>query len=173
MRSFVLMFVVACGQPAQPAAPAQPPPAPAPDAAPPDAPAPVVVAPKPTTCAGGRDDSPPGGSATSICIGDIATDGPINLRGFRESIVNNIGALKACYDGAIPTMPALVGGTVTASLLLLRVGTASNVSAEGFVPEVADCVVRVLAHTAFPYLDAQVHVTFPITFAPPAPGSRP
>jgi hypothetical protein len=62
---------------------------------------------------------------------------------------------------------------VTASLLLLRSGTAMDVRVEGFVPEVADCVTRELAHTAFPFLDAKANITVAISFSPATPPGAP
>ena len=58
-------------------------------------------------------------------------------------------------------------GKVTASMLLLRVGTATNIVVDGPAPEVTSCIARELAHTPFPYLDGQVHVTIPIWFEQP------
>jgi hypothetical protein len=166
MRSFVLMFVLACGQPAQPAQPTPPAPEPAPAVTPDAAPPPVVTA-KPTTCAAGRDDTPPGAAtgASTICIGDIQSDGSVDVLALRASLLNNITAFKACYADVLSRARDLGGGMVTASLLLLRVGTAWDVHVDGFVPEVSDCIARELAHTQFPFLDGQRHVTFPITFA--------
>lgn len=169
------VLLVACGHPAPPAAI---PPAPEPVASgSAQEPAPSPPSRKPSTCAEGRDDSPPGGDGfanatppggkASICIGDITTDSPVDVNGLRASLVNNITALKLCYEHALDDNRDLGAGVVAASMFLLRSGTAFDVRVEGFVPSVSDCVARELAHTAFPFLANQAHVTVAITFSPP------
>jgi len=78
----------------------------------------------------------------------------------------NLAPLQICYETALAATPDLGGGTLGASLLLLRSGSALNVDVSGFAPAVDGCVARELAHVAFPYLDAQTRVTIPITFGP-------
>ena len=111
------------------------------------------------------DDHPaiaygPAGSTSIVAIGTPETTGDKAV--IRRHVRRQSPMIAACYDRALAAHPKL-SGVVTVRFTIGRDGKVSSLAASGLTP-VAACVAAIVKGIAFPPLDAEVRVTYPLTF---------
>lgn len=104
----------------------------------------------------------------SVSAGNPTSHGDLDKAEIRRAIKQNISAISACYDKALPNSPGLAGRMLV-QFFIDPSGTVTHSSASGIDPVVDQCVADVIRGIKFPAPKGGggVQVNYPFNFSAP------